>query len=308
MREVAKFYSPQMIERTRFVMEQSAYMRGRFDHFDRDLHGTPVDGHILPSNAVFLGLMRLVDRGVSVPVWTAAFSEGMQKFGNDNARATDYADHIVRQTQGSGRDVDLARIMAGHGAWGQLKKVFTMFHSYFNAQLGLLVTLGAVAKHDAKTNPVLASAKFTGQFMAVVALPAVLTELLMHGLGDDDPEEQAKRRAKVFVRYGAGMFPLVRDVVAGVMSVYAPDSTYHAGFKLSPIESAVETAIKAPGAIYDIFTGEGMDSDTRTAIMGTSVVLGLPGKLISDTVRGTNAWLAGDAGPQAVVLGPPPKH
>lgn len=313
VREVVKFYSPQMVERTRFAMEQSAYMRGRFDHFDRDLQDMAnkltVNGKILPDTAVFLGLMGLVDRGVTVPVWAAAFTDGMQQHGNDHAKATDYADHIVRQTQGSGRDVDLAQIMAGHGAWGQLKKVFTMFHSYFNAQLGLLVTLGAVAKHDAKTNPVLASAKFTGQFMAVVALPAVLTELLMHGLGDDDdPEEQAKRWAKVFIRYGAGMFPLLRDVVAGFMSTYAPDSTYHAGFKLSPIESAAETAIKAPGAVYDIFTGAGTDSDIRTAIMGTGVMLGLPGKLISDTVRGTNAWLAGEAGPQAVVLGPPPKH
>lgn len=313
MREVAQFYSPQMIERTRFAMEQSAYMRGRFDHFDRDLQDMAnkltVNGKILPDTAVFLGLMGLVDRGVTVPIWAAAFADGMRQFENDSAKATDYADHIVRQTQGSGRDVDLAQIMDGHGAWGQLKKVFTMFHSYFNAQLGLLVTLGAVAKHDAKTNPVLASAKFTGQFMAVVVLPAVLTELLMHGLGDgDDPEEEAKRWAKVFIRYGAGMFPLVRDLVGGLISHYAPDSTYHAGFKLSPIESAAESAIKAPGAIYDIFTGEGTDSDTRTAIMGTSVVFGLPGKLISDTVRGTNAWLAGDAGPQAVVLGPPPKH
>lgn len=310
MREVAKFYSPKMVERTRFAMEQSAYMRGRFDHFDRDLQDMTrqltVNGHILPSNAVFLGLMGLVDRGVTVPVWTAAFTDGMHKFGNDNARATDYADHIVRQTQGSGRDVDLAATLSGRN---QVWKVFTMFHSYFNAQLGLLVTLGAVAKHDAKTNPVLASAKFTAQFITVVVLPAVLTELLMHGLGDgDDPEEEAKRWAKVFIRYGAGMFPLLRDFVAAGMSEYATDSTYHAGFKLSPIESAVETAIKVPGAIYDIFTGEGTDSDTRTVIMGTSVVFGLPGKLISDTVRGTNAWLEGDAGPQAVILGPPPKH
>lgn len=313
MREVATFYSPQMIERTRFAMEQSAYMRGRFDHFDRDLQDMArqltVDGHILPSNAVFLGLMGIVDRGVTVPVWNAAFTDGMHKFGNDNAKAVDYADHIVRQTQGSGREVDLAQIMAGHGAWGQLKKVFTMFYSYFNGQLGLLVTVGAVDKHEAKTNPALATAKFTAQFIAIVALPAILSDVLMHGLGDDDdPEEQAKHWAKVFARYGAAMFPLLRDLVGGLISVYAPDSTYHAGFKLSPIESAVESAIKAPGAIYDIFTGEGTDSDTRTAIMGTSVVFGLPGKLISDTVRGTNAWLAGDAGPQAVVLGPPPKH
>ncbi len=313
-REVGAFYSPKMMKRLNFCMEQSAYMRGRFNNFDRDLQDMTrqltVGGNILPSDSVFLGLMGIVDRGVAVPVWNAAFTDGMQKFENDNIRATDYADHIVRQTQGSGRDVDLAQIMAGHGAWGHLKKVFTMFQSYFNAQLGLLVTAGAISKHEAKTNPVLASAKFSGQFVAIIALPVILTDLLMNGLpgDDDDPEKETERWAKAFLRYGAAMFPLVRDVTAGAMSVYAPDGRYNSGFKLSPIESAVETAIKAPGSIYDIFSGEGTDSDTRTAIMGTSVAFHLPGKLISDTVRGTNAWLSGEAGPQAVILGPPRKH
>lgn len=313
VREIAKFYSPQMNQRIQFVMENSAYMRGRFGNFDRDLSDMTrqltVNGNILPSDATFLWLMSAVDRAVAVPVWSAAFADGMQKFDNDNIKATDYADHFVRQTQGSGRDVDLSQIMAGHGAWGQLKKVFTMFQSYFNAQLGLLVTVGAISKHEAKTNPALATAKFTAQFIAIVVVSTVLTELLMHGPGDDDePEEMAKHWGRVFLRYGASMFPLVRDVVATGLAVYMPDGRYNAGFRLSPIESAGETAIKVPGALYDIFTGEGTDSDTRTAIMGVSVMSRMPGKLISDTVRGTNAWLSGEAGPQAVILGPPPKH
>lgn len=309
MAEVAKFASPKMIERVRFAMDQSAYMRGRFTSFDRDLQsmskGLTVNGSMKPSDAMFLALMSTVDRMVAVPVWNASFKEGMQKFGNDQSKATDYADKIVRQTQGSGRDVDLSRIQAGHGAWGQLKKVFTMFYSYFNGQLGLLVTSGAIAKREAQTNAPLAVAKFTGRVMAIVVMPAVLTEWLMHGFdnGDDDPEKWAK----ILGMYMISMFPIIRDIAQGAAALYSPDAKYNSAFKMSPIESSVNTLIQVPKSVNDIWTGEGNAYDTKTAIMGTSFVLGLPGKLISDTINGTDAWLSGEAGPQSVILGPPPK-
>jgi hypothetical protein len=254
--------------------------------------------------------MGKVDQGVAIPVWNAYFRAGMEQFGNDAEKATDYADKLVRQTQGSGREVDLPQIMAGHGAWGQLKKVFTMFHSYFNGQLGLLVTTGAVSAHEAKTNPTLASAKFAAKFLAIVAIPTILTELLMHGIDDKDrdPEYFAKHWFKIFAMYGAAMFPLIRDLAGGVASYYSPDTKHNAGVKLSPVESTAESAIKTPKSLYDIMTDHGDDTDAKNAIMGTSFVLGLPGKLISDAVMGTKAWIEGKTGPQGVVLGPPPKR
>lgn len=307
--EMARFYSPAMAERYRFAMDNSEYMRHRYQNFDRDLNDMAakltVKGRLLPDTATMLALMGLVDRGVSVPVWNAAFKDGMVQFDNDNTKAADYADHIVRQTQGSGRDVDLPKIMSGHGGYGQLKRLFTMFYSYFNSQLQMLVRAGAIAKRKASSNPGLAVGEFTLQFVMIAVLPAVLTEIMMgHGGDDEDEDKLAKRYARALAMYGAGMFPIVRDISSYTWSVFDTD-TYSFGYKISPVQSAGEGVVKGIQSLGDIVAGEGDIVDTKNAIMGTSFAFGLPGKLISDFVVGANAWMSGDAGPEALLLGAP---
>lgn len=307
--EMARFYSPAMAERYRFAMENSEYMRHRYQNFDRDLNDMAakltVKGRLLPDTATMLALMGLVDRGVSVPLWNAAFKDGMAQFDNDNAKAADYADHIVRQTQGSGRDVDLPKIMSGHGGYGQLKRLFTMFYSYFNSQLQMLVRAGAIAKREASSNPGLAIAKFTVQFVMIAVLPAILTEMMMGNGGDDEDEDKlAKRYARALAMYGAGMFPIVRDISSYTWSVFDKD-TYNYGYKISPVQSAGEGVVKGISSLADITAGDGDIVDTKNVIMGTSFTLGLPGKLISDFVAGANAWMSGDAGPEALLFGAP---
>ncbi len=309
--EIAKFYSPDMVERVRFAMDQSAYMRQRFTSYDRDLQiamkKLTVNGKIMPDTASFLWLMGMVDRGVAVPTWNAAFKEGMGKYANDRDKAVEWADHIVRQTQGSGREIDLPQLMSGRGPLGELKKVFTMFHSYFNGQLGLLVVNGAIAKRQAQTNPYAATAEFTAKMLLATAVPAVLTQFLMHGSESDD--SNPKKWAKIMGLYGAQMFPLVRDAASFVAARVDPDSKHHnTSFRLSPIESAAESGLyKLPVALSDIAHNGGNDKDLRDAIMGMGFLFGLPGKLIADTTLGTKAWTEGKTGPEAAVLGPPKK-
>lgn len=302
-------YGAHPIKRTEFTLKSSPYMRRRLESFDRDLNeiskNLTVKGSILPSDSFYLGLMSQVDRMVTIPVWNAAFRDGMNNFGNETSKAVDYADHIIRSTQGSGREVDLAAIQSGHGSVGAFKKTFTMFYSYFSGQLGLLVTEGAIAMREAKENPWLAAAKYTAKFMTIVAIPIFLTELLMRGLPDEDDDED--RWVKAFASYGFAMVPFFRDIAAYGMAKYAPSAKYNSNFKMSPIQSSVETAINAPGSIYELWTGDASAYDEKQAIMGVSVLLGLPGKLISDFTLGTKAYLNGEAGPLAVVLGPPPK-
>ncbi|OZI23754.1 hypothetical protein CAL26_10005 [Bordetella genomosp. 9] len=306
--EVAKFYSPQMAERIRFTMNQSQYMRSRFNSFDRDLQDSigklTVRGKILPDTAAMLGLMGFVDRGVAIPVWNAAFKDGMGKFDNDTARAVDYADHIVRQTQGSGREVDLPRIMSGHGGYGQLKRVFTMFYSYFSGQLQQLVRAGAIAKQEAATRPGVAVARFTANVLALVIVPAILTEITGGGSGDDDDDELGKRFARAITMYGAGMFPIIRDLASFTWASFDSDM-HNYGYKLSPVQSAGEGIVKGAKSVAKIFEGDAETYDVKNAIMGAGYLTGLPGKLISDVVTGFNAWLHGDAGPQAILLGAP---
>jgi hypothetical protein len=307
LREITKFYSPRMADMYRFATENSEYMKHRFNSFDRDLQDMSkkmtVNGKFLPDTAGFLWLMGMTDRGVTIPVWNAAFAEGMKEHKNDVKTAVGYADHVVRQTQGSGREVDLSQIMSGHGGWGQLKKAFTMFYSYFNAQLGQLVRAGAISKHEAKENAPLAVARFTGRFMLIVAIPAALSTI--GGRDDDDIDEKNwfKNLSKAMLFYMAGMVPIVRDLTAFAWSKF-DKGTINYGFKISPVQSAGEGLVKGVVSLKDFAQGEGDEKDVKDIIMGTSYAVGLPGKLISDVTLGTESFLSGDSGPSAILFGP----
>lgn len=308
-KEIATFYGPKMKDRTAFVYEHSEYMRNRYGNYDRDLQDAAkkltVNGRILPDTATMLWFMSQVDKGVSVPVWLAAFGDGMSKFENDTKKSIAYADHTVRQTQGSGRDVDLSAIMSGHGGLGQLKKVFTMFYSYFNSQLGLLIRSGVVNKQLAKTNPALATALFTKDFLLVFAIPAILTRELFAGNAPDD-EDWAHKYGIALLQYGLAMVPLVRDI-GNYLLVSIDKELPNYGFKVTPVQSAGEGVVKGAVAVKDIAIGEGTDKDTKDAIMGVSYAFGLPGKLIANTVTGTKAIMEGEAGPKALIYGAPPE-
>jgi hypothetical protein len=308
--ELAKFYSPNIMERYGFAMEHSEYMRNRFTHYDRDLQNEAskltVNGRIMPDASAFLALMGFVDKGVAVPVWNAAFRQGMSKYDNDTTQAVSYADHIVRQTQGSGREVDLPNIMAGHGGYGALKKAFTMFYSYFNGQLGLLVKHGVVSHLEAKQNPSLAAAQFAAKFIAIVAIPAILTEMMNNGVAQqgEDGEDALIRYFKSVVKYPFAMFPMVRDIVPAMWAQFDPKSKYY-GVKLSPIASAAEGIVKGVKSAKDVVQGNNDEHDTKNLIMATGYGLGLPGKLVTDTIDGTRSWMNGESGPQSILLGPP---
>ena len=313
-KEIALFYSPKMKERYDFALSQSEYMRNRHSSFDRDLQNdvkkmTVGKGVLdyLPDTSSWLILMSTVDKGTSVPVWNAAFSEGMKKFENDTSKAVDYADHTVRQSQGSGRELDVAQVMSGHGGYGQLKKVFTMFYSYFNSQLGMLVRSGVISKHELKTNPSLAVARFTKDFMVIVVLPAVLTAMIFKKDDpDEDPEKWLGKYSRAIAAYGLAMVPLVRDVGTFTWAQFDSDVKNY-GLKLTPVQSAFEGVGRGTKSLYDVATGEGDDKDLKSIIVGTSFAIGLPGKQISDTTMGAKAWLEGEAGPEAAVVGPPRK-
>ncbi len=308
--EIGKFFNlVQTAERTRFAMEHSAYMRGLTNHYEREVtqavKNLTVNNRIMPDTGAMLFLMGWMNMAVAVPTWNAAFKDGMEMHANDVSRAVDHADSVVRQTQGGGRKLDLAQVADG----GELRKLFTMFGSYFFNQLGLLVQAGAIRKQEAGTEPMMATLRFTTKFFMVFVVAAAANEIIKNGLdGEDEDESQAKRWAKVFASYGAAMFPVVRDVYAFAMSKFDPSSKFHASnFRFSPAEAAFEGVVLGIQKGYELASGEGDIKDVRGVIMAAGFLLGLPGKLIADMVTGTNAWLSGEAGPQAVLFGPPRK-
>lgn len=303
-REIARF-SMNPLASIALVQELSSYMKNRHTSFDRELlnETKKLTGKagILPDVSTMLWFMAQTDKIVNVPIWLAAYHDGMKKFENDSSKAVDYADHLVRQTQGSGREADLAQIMAG----GPLRKVFTMFYSYFNAQLGALVRSGALNKKLIKQNPALAVALFTKDFLLIIAIPAILSKLVFTAPSEEEDEKTYFRRSLDAIgSYGLAMFPLIRDI--GNYYWGQMDEEHKSfGYKATPIQSAVEGVGKGVGALKDIVEGDGTTTDVKDAIMGVSFAFGLPGKLIANTVTGTNAVLEGEAGPSALIYGAP---
>tara|TARA_R110000851_G_scaffold165169_2_gene309950 strand:+ start:157444 stop:162921 length:5478 start_codon:yes stop_codon:yes gene_type:complete len=306
-RSLAKFYSPRMAEHYRFILERSEYMRNRHDTYERDLQDSvrklSVRGSILPEYAGWFALISYVDKGTSAPTWLAAYQDALRKHGNDEQQAIKYADHIVRQTHGSGRIVDLAQIQSGHGGWGQLKRAFTMFYSYFNAQLGMLTVSGVLNSQRIRKGDPVAAARLAADVTLIVVLPAVLAEMAAGRCGDE-PKEWGKCVARSTALYVSAFVPIWRDVAAfgwGLLD----DDVHSYGFRITPAESYFEGLARGAGSVVDVAGGEGNKTDVKNIWLGSSYLLGLPGYQVWRTIEGLDAWMGGNAGPGAVLLGPP---
>lgn len=308
-KNLIKFYSPAMTKNINFALESSPYIKSRLlNGYDRDVQGMikefTVNGRVLPDTKYALILMGLVDAGVSIPVWTAAFEQRMAETGNDTDASVKFADAVIQTTMGSGRDVDQSAMVSGKGAMNAFKQMFLMFFNYFQAQGQRLVVAGAISKQEWNSgNRANAVANFTVKYMFIVALPAIITEFLF-GWGDDDDDEYMKRAIESTVFFQTAMVPLVRDVARPIWNQFDEDVKSF-GYKMSPVESAIQMAIQTPGSVMDLMEGNGDDKDIKRAIMGVSFVTAMPGKLISDVTLGTKAFMEGDAGPQAIIVGPP---
>ena len=311
--ETAKFFSPKMGDRYRFVMDRSRYMAQRNRDFDRDLtrqvNKLRMKKSFTPDVATALVMVGWMDRAVSIPTWLAAYDEAINGKvqgveAADEQRAIAYADHVVRQTQGSGREVDVAKIMEG-GKYAGLKNLFTMFYSYFNAQLAQLVRSGKINSRAVANGDPWAIAKLAGDFMAIVVLPAVSGALLYGNCDKDVEENGAAGYAGCFTResalFMAGFVPIFRDVFAGVWRALDDNTPYY-GYQISPAQSAFDGMIMGFKGGYDIASGEGNQTDAKQVTLGVSYALGLPGYQMWRSMEHAANVIEGDSEPNPYYL------
>ena len=168
---------------------------------------------------------------VDVPTWLGAFNKYLREHEGDadlRTKAGEYADHIVRITQGTGFNKDLSKIQRG----SEYLKLFTMFYSYFNTLFGLLQLRTADVKlHQDKA----AAMRAANSFLMLVAVPALLSEWLV-GRGPDEDEAYWKWAARQLVMYPAQTIIGVRDVTQFVDPKY--------GYQASPAQDA-------PASVYN---------------------------------------------------------
>lgn len=118
-----------------FILSRSKFMQLRAQELDRDLKdfynknlGKSKAGIMIDNKVEFLlaGIQKM-DFFVSGISWHAGYEKAVLE-GKTEQEAINYADSVVRLTQGSGRGVDQSRIQRENSMW----KIMTSFYSVFN--------------------------------------------------------------------------------------------------------------------------------------------------------------------------------
>lgn len=223
-------------------------------------------------------LQRVADRLVAQPIWLAAYNEATER-GDNEGDAVAFADGVVRDTQSSFNAEDVSAVEVG----SPLKRIFTMFLNYFNAQYNLLATEAGTAVKD--RGLVRSLPRTAAVYMAVVAMPAVLAEIIgvafRGGFEDEDDDGYADDSIMFVVdaqvRYLLAMIPFLGQAANAIWGAF-DDKTYNDRVSLSPVTMVPEKIGQAGKAIQkQIEDGDNEArtvKDTLTAIM---MLLGIGG-------------------------------
>jgi hypothetical protein len=207
-------------------------MRDRINTLDRDISDTAreVFGKKNKMSEFAMSGISFFDRLVTVPTWQQAYRVGIELYKGEEAKAVDYADLIVRRSQGSGMLKDLPAIMRGT----EFQKLLTMFYSYMSNQLNLVYEQTAQVQ-SAKDVP-----RYIGMMMALWILPVTFSEFLAARapIGDEPDDEKTKFWLSKLLQYPFALFPVVRDI--GNITLDAALGVKGFGYRPTPATAAIE--------------------------------------------------------------------
>lgn len=248
----------------------------------------PAAAFVSDSWFYMLGKAQLV---ADLPTWLGQYEKSMAA-GEQPDRAAAIADQAVIDSQSSGMIKDLAGIQRGGPIW----KLWTSFYSYFSATFNLVADRTAELRRKGPAD----LPYFAVDVAMLTFVPATLASIMfgvLRGGDDDDAEDWIKRIAADNLNYMLGTMIGLREVggaLTGVMGYTGP-----AGAR-------VFSAIGGLGK--QVAQGDVDEAAMRSANAVAGILLHYPASQIEKTIRGTRDWINGDAGPQAVLVGPPPKR
>jgi hypothetical protein len=273
------------METAKWVKDVSPMMAQRIKWFDRDVADATADfsrqsltpDSLMSSLTSKVGLrkaeqwfkehafvpMGVVQFGVDLPTWCGAYQKGLKDFNGSETKARDYADSVVRLTQGSGAAKDLARVQRG----SQYAKLFTMFYTYFNT----LYNMTALRVADVNMNRDMGSVIRAGNsFLLLYMIPAVLTEIVA-GRGPDDDEEFLAWSAKQLLMYPMQTVVGMRSIAGAIEGEF--------GYKASPAEAAPEAVYKFIVEVNKALTDDDYKFDGKKLAKLSLKTLGYVGAL-----------------------------
>ena len=199
------------------IDEMSIQMKNRFQNISREAasnYGNYLPegkarqaGRAIKQNGFILQVA--VDRQVAYPLWLASYSKSMEtnprKIKDDGARqeqAIADADLVVRETIGSGMDIDLGRIVqSSNREW---VRNMTSMMSWFNMINNKAMKRGMDPSDRAGL------LRYVVMLMTTV-IP--LSAVIRGNMPDEDSDDESWLQwyGKLFASFGAAMFPLVRE-------------------------------------------------------------------------------------------------
>ena len=236
------------------VTKKSGEMRHRFARMDRDLVDgmRKMQGLIGPEYQMkktafyFIGVFDMV---VSITTWNGAYQQAIHN-DLDEAAAIQYADSMVRMSQGGGEAKDLSQIQRGGEKQMEIVKSLTMFMGYFSAYYQRQRASGRSLRRT-KDFP-----RFMMKHWWMTILPVIMAELLT---GNEPPEkkkggypltraDQAAWWAKRVIGYTAAGIPLGREAVSTVTLGYQ--------YRVTPVSEPVLAAIRLTDEVWGGVEGE----------------------------------------------------
>lgn len=209
-RGMAKMFNPEQVQN---ALAKSAELREQLEGggFDRDVRmitnrmrklNPSIPQKILESGAIPMAWTQSI---ANIATWLGAYDKAMAQ-GKSDAEAVDFADAIVRRTQGTGLIKDLSSVQRG----SELERMVSMYFSYFN-------TIYQTFRHPVDRGAM----RMARRLFIVLLISGTLDKLInalynevVRGGGPDDEEEMfsATWFAMAFMDDAMAMFPVFRDI------------------------------------------------------------------------------------------------
>lgn len=286
------------------IRELSPYMVSRSRNMERDVadrlkpfrEGTKIFGSKWEEAA--FAMIQAMDAIVAYPTWMAKYNDAIGK-GVEQSKAVLMADDAVIRAQGSGLTMDTTALMRKPGA----ARLFTMFMSFaMNWQNRQRYYLAGFRESLRTGQSEIGTARFFSHFALEWLAPPMLT-LLLIGWGRDGELPELEDVGSELLGYWLMGIPIVREIPALF--------EYNKKFGDSAAFKGLNAAVTATRGGMKIAAGEASDEQFYKTMKNTldavGFVAGVPTAPIWRTVEGTEAFLEGNAGPLAPILGAPSK-
>lgn len=299
------------------IASKSAFMKTRQTTFNKDIYdfySDPKTGPIasrwgdikkdIIGPASFWLMTKVQWFVVDIPTWLAGYKQGLQKFGNDEAKAIAHADDIVKRAQASGLFSDRSAIERGSlnrsSRQSDIVRLFTTLGSYMFAKFNVAYERSASAYRTVKEEGVsLASARETLSWTLDMAflftLEALVGAMIKGNLPNDDDDED-KPGWMAFLAKETGLS--VMGTIPGIRDVAGPLQGYDGGGAYG----AITKEVGAP--FLQALQGEFDKGLVKSVINATGLATGLPATQINRAVDGLWRRSDGeDVAPLEYILG-----